>query len=139
MQWIKRAEKTFDRHYAPVSANTRSKLCKIQNGKEVLKAFEQTLSKNEDSAMNVNGKKELPLALQTFLAITRSILGKLKSKKEVLKALEAKLNENEVSAMNRKNRKELPYALQTIFSENEGNIMQKSERKRVSRCKIEIL
>ena len=104
-----------------------------------MKAFEQNLSKNEVSKMDVNGKKELPLALQTLLAITRSILGNLTSKNEVLKSLEAKLNENEVSAMNIKNRKELPYALQTIFSENEVIIMQKNEQKRVSGCKIEVL
>ena len=49
--------------------------------KEVLKASEQNLSENGVSAKNVNGRRELPLALQTFLAITRSILAKLMNEK----------------------------------------------------------
>ena len=49
------------------------------------------------------------------------------------------MNEIEVNTINIKNRKELKYALQTILCENEVNVMQKSEPKRVSGCQIKVL
>ena len=81
MQWITRTEKTFNRHYALVSANMRLKLCKIQNNTEVLKAFEQNLSKNEVSKIDVYGKKSCHLALQTPLGITRVNIRKINEQK----------------------------------------------------------
>ena len=44
--------------------------------------------------------------------------------------LESNLSENEVRALERNERKDFSPALQTIFSKNEANIMQNTERKR---------
>ena len=40
-------EKTFHRHYGPFSANTRSKLCKIQSETAVLRELESNVIENE--------------------------------------------------------------------------------------------
>ena len=107
-------KESFYRQYRPFSAKARSKLCNIQSETGALKALESAMNKNQVSAMDEKGRRDLLIGIQTNFSKNEVKILQNTELNRGTEGIRENLSENEVSAMDVNGKIKLPLVLQTF-------------------------